>query len=96
MYYYHHKGAVLASFEPQSAFGPEISPAADSRIFFLVHGDPMLGRGHFKVTHPGQLTAPHGLENLDASRLAAPEVDEVISAAIAAGRLSAVNMDRDN
>ena len=72
MYYYHHNGAVLASFEPQTAFGPEISPAADARIFFLVHGDPVLGRGHFKVTHPGQLTNPHGLEGLDASRLTAP------------------------
>ena len=97
MYYYHHNGAVLASFEPQTAFGPEISaPAADAHIFFLVHGDPMLGRGHFKVTHPGQLVNPHGLENMDASRLPAPEVDEVISAAIAEGRLSAVNMDRAN
>ena len=94
MYYYHHKGAVLASFEPQSAFGPEISPAADSRIFFLVHGDAKLGRGSFKVSHPGQLTNPHGLENLDASRLESPEVDEAVAAAIAEGRLTAVNVDR--
>ena len=92
MYYYHHNGAVLASFEPQTAFGPEISAPAAGHIFFLVHGDPVLGRGHFKVAHPGQLVNPHGLENMDASRLTTPEVD----AAIAEGRLSAVNMDRAN
>ena len=96
MYYYRHNGAVLASFEPQTAFGPEISAPTSGQIFFLVHGDPMLGRGHFKVAHPGQLANPHGLENLDASRLTAPEVDESISAAITEGRLSAVNMDRAN
>ena len=77
MYYYRHNGAVLASFEPQTAFGPEISAPTSGQIFFLVHGDPMLGRGHFKVAHPGQLANPHGLENLDASRLTAPEVEDL-------------------
>ena len=96
MYYYHHNGNLLASFEPQTGFGPETSAPASGHIFFLVHGDPVLGRGHFKVTHPGQLAAPHGLENMDASRLPTVEVDEAISAAIAEGRLSAVNMDRTN
>ncbi len=94
MYYYHHNGANLVSFEAHSAFGPEIAPVAEGQLFFLVHGDPMLGRGHFKVTHPGQLLNPHGLEVLDASRLEAPQLDEAVSAAMAEGRLTAVNMDR--
>ena len=94
MHYYHHNGANLVSFETQTAFGPEISPVTEGQLFFLVHGDPMLGRGHFKVTHPGQLVNPHGLETLDAARLETPEVDEPVSAAIAEGRLSCVNMDR--
>ena len=96
MYYYHHNGANLVSFAPQTAFGPEIAPVTEGQLFFLVHGDAKLGRGSFKVTHPGQLTNPHGLENLDASRLETPEVDEAVSAAIAEGRLTCVNMDRDN
>jgi len=95
MHYYHHNGANLVSFEAQTAFGPEISPVTEGQLFFLVHGDPMLGRGHFKVTHPGQLLNPHGLETLDASRLESPEVDEAVSAAISEGRLSCVNMDRE-
>ena len=96
MHYYHHNGANLVSFEPQSAFGAEISPVTSGHLFFLVHGDAKLGRGSFKVTHPGQLTRPHTLEVLDASRLENTPVDEAVSAAIAEGRLTCVNMDRDN
>ena len=96
MHYYHHNGANLVSFDALTAFGPEIAPVTEGQLFFLVHGDAKLGRGSFKVTHPGQLTNPHGLENLDASRLETPEVDEAVSVAIAEGRLTCVNMDRDN
>ena len=96
MHYYHHNGANLVSFDALTAFGSEIAPVTEGHLFFLVHGDAKLGRGSFKVTHPGQLTNPHGLENLDASRLESPEVDEAVSAAIAEGRLTCVNMDRDN
>jgi len=94
MHYYHHNGANLVSFDSHNTFGPEISPVTEGRLFFLIHGDPILGRSSFKVTHPGQLMAPHGLENLDASRLPEVQVDEALSAAIAQGRLTAVNMDR--
>ena len=96
MHYYHHNGANLVSFDAQTAFGSEIAPVTGGQLFFLVHGDAKLGRGSFKVTHPGQLTNPHGLENLDASRLETPVVDEAVSAAIADGRLTCVNMDLDN
>ena len=54
----------------------------------------MLGRGSFRVSCPGQLAAPHGLEVLDASRLPRVEVDEACAAAIQEGRLTAVNMSR--
>lgn len=54
----------------------------------------MLGRGSFKVNCPGQLSAPHGLEVLDALRLPQVEVDGACSAAIQEGRLTAVNMNR--
>ena len=94
MHYYHHNGASLVSFDAHHSFGPEIAPVAEGRLFFLIHGDPILGRSSFKVTHPGQLVNPHGLEGLDASRLPGAEVDEAVCAAIAQGRLTAVNMDR--
>ena len=50
--------------------------------------------GSFKVNCPGQLSDPHGLEVLDASRLPRVEVDEACAAAIQEGRLTAVNMSR--
>ena len=94
MFYYNYKGANLVSLTAQEGFGPEISPVTEGKLFALVSGDPMLGRGHFKVTHPGQLVNPNGLEVLDASRLENVEVDEAVSAAIADGRLTAVNTNR--
>jgi len=94
MYYYHYNGANLVSCEAQTAFGAPVLPVTEGHLFFLIHGDPVLGRGSFKVTHAGQLAAPHGLEVLDASRLPSLEVDEAVAAAIADGRLTAVNTGR--
>ncbi len=96
MFYYNYKGANLVSLTKQEGLGPEIAPVTSGPLFALVSGDPILGRGRFKVTHPGQLVNPHGLEVLDASRLESVEVDEAVSAAIAEGRLSAVNTGRVN
>ena len=94
MYYYHHKGANLVSLSPLEGFGPETAPVTDGPLFAPVAGDAVLGRGSFRVNHPGQLAAPHGLEVLDASRLPEVQVDGATAAAIAAGRLTAVNMGR--
>lgn len=94
MYYYQYNGASLVSPSPLEGFGPERAPAAAGRLFAPVGGDPVLGRGSFQVTHPGQLLAPHGLEVLDASRLPRVEVDPATAAAIAEGRLTAVNQNR--
>ena len=94
MYYYRRKDANLVSPAPLEGFGPEISPVTEGRLFAPVAGDPVLGRGSFKVSHPGQLANPHGLEGLDASRLPSVQVDEATASAIAEGRLTAVNMGR--
>ena len=59
-----------------------------------MEGDPILGRGSFKVNAPGQLLAPHSLEVLDESRLPTLELDEALSAALEAGQLTAVNTGR--
>ena len=95
MYYYNINGATLVSLSPLEGFGPQVEPAQCWRLFAAVPGDPVLGRGSFKVTHPGQLTgAGHGLEALDASRLPQVQADERIARAIEDGRVTAVNISR--
>ena len=94
MYYYNYNGHALVALSPLSGFGPAVPPVTEGRLFAPVAGDPALGRGSFRVNCPGQFAAPHGLEVLDASRLPQAEVDEVCSAAIQEGRLTAVNMNR--
>ena len=71
MYYYNINGAALVSLIPLEGMGPETEPSQSWRLFAAVPGDPVLGRGSFKVNHPGQLLAGHGLETLDTSRLPA-------------------------
>ena len=68
----------------------------DGRVFYLVDGDPILGRGSFKANHAGQLARPHGLSVLDASRLPKAKLDETLGAALAEGRLTVVNRSRPN
>ena len=96
MYYYNYKGANLVSLNPLEGFGPEIAPVTEGRLFAPVAGDPVMGRGCFRVNHPGQLANPHGLEVLDASRLPEVTVDEATAAAIAEGRLTAVSTGRED
>ena len=68
----------------------------NGHIFYLVDGDPVLGRGSFRANHPGQLADPHSLNVLDASRLPSVALDDKLSAAIAEGRLTVVNRSRPN
>ena len=93
IHYYEINGALLAS--PHELPGMTPAQPRAGHIFYAVSGDPVLGRGHFKVTHPGQLAAPHGLEVLDASRLPqGPELDGTLRRALEDGMLTAVNIDR--
>ena len=92
-HYYNYQGHTLVTLTPAPEYGPEVPPVP-GRMFAPVHGDPVLGRGSFRVNHPGQLAAPHGLAVLDASRLPAVELDAPAQAALEAGQLTAVNVDR--
>ena len=92
-YYYEKDGKTLASDRSDLPYAPG-TPRAGEPIYYLVEGDPILGRGSFKVNAPGQLLCPHGLEVLDASRLPQLELDEALSAALEAGQLTAVNTGR--
>ena len=68
----------------------------NGHIFYLVDGDPVLGRGSFRANHPGQLADPHSLNVLDASRLPDVALDDKLSAALVEGRLAVVNRGRAN
>ena len=68
----------------------------NGHIYYLVEGDPVLGRGSFRAGHPGQLADPHGLNVLDASRLPEIALDKTLSAALEDGRLTVVNRSRAN
>lgn len=92
-YYYEKDGKILASDRSDLPYTPG-TPRAGESIYYLVEGDPILGRGSFKVNAPGQLLTPHSLEVLDESRLPTLELDEALSAALEAGQLTAVNTGR--
>lgn len=92
-YYYEKDGKILASDRSDLPYAPG-TPRAGEPIYYLVEGDPILGRGSFKVNAPGQLLCPHGLDVLDANRLPQLELDEALSAALEAGQLTAVNTGR--
>ena len=92
-YYYEKDNKILASQRAGLPY-PQREPIPGAPIYYLVKGDPVLGRGSFKVNHPGQLKAPHGLEVLDASRLPEFPLDATLSAALEAGQLTAVNTGR--
>lgn len=68
----------------------------NGHIFYLVDGDPVLGRGSFRANHPGQLADPNSLNVLDASRLPKVDLDDKLSAALAEGRLTVVNRSHAN
>ena len=92
-YYYEKDKKILASQRGDLPYA-QGEPIPGAPIYYLVEGDPVLGRGSFKVNHPGQLKAPHGLEVLDASRLPEFSLDGPLSAALEAGQLTAVNTGR--
>lgn len=94
MYYYNVNGAALVSLVPLEGFGPETEPFGSWRMFAAVPGHPVLGRASFKVSHPGQLAAGHGLETLDRGRLPQVQADERTVRAIDDGRITAVNVSR--
>ena len=66
----------------------------NNQIYYLVEGDPVLGRGSFRANHAGQLAEPHGLNVLDASRLPDVTLDSTLRTALAEGRLTVVNTAR--
>ena len=58
-YYYEKEGEILASDRGDLPW-PKAEPAPGAPIWYLIEGDPVLGRGSFRVSHPGQLRPPTG------------------------------------
>ena len=56
-YYYEKEGEILASDRGDLPW-PKAEPAPGAPIWYLIEGDPVLGRGSFRVSHPGQLKGP--------------------------------------
>lgn len=96
-YYYEKEGFLLASHRSDLPF-PVInaSQCMGRSLHYLVDGDPVLGRGSFKVNHAGQLQTPHTIDVLDGSRLPDFQLDETLTSALQEGRLTAVNSSRPN
>ena len=94
MYYYNINGAALVSLIPLEGLGAPVEPSNSWRLFAAVPGDPVLGRGSFKVTHPGQLLAGHSLEALDASRLPCLD-DGPTAAALSDGTTVSLELDEN-
>ena len=93
VFYYEKDGLLLSSPSERSGLTPA-DPRPDVPVCWLYDGDPVTGRGSFRAVHPGQLAAPDGLSVLDASRLPDFQPDKITSAALKAGRLTAVNAGR--
>lgn len=93
-YYYELNGQLLASLAERPGLTPAV-PREAERVFFLTDGDPAKGRGSFRAAHPGQLAEPNGLNILDASRLPDFPLDETLSAALTAGKLTVVNCGKN-
>ena len=92
-FYYRKNGRLLAGSREYPEMAPAV-PNPGEPVFYLIDGDPVLGRGSFKANHPGQLAAPSGLSVLDASRLPDFPLDPYLSAALSAGQLTVINTGR--
>jgi len=89
MEYYQYKNHIICTEEPFS--GEPLAELPDGgEILYLFRREPLTGRETFAVTHPSLLTAAEGPETLTTTQ-AAPDIPAELAAAIAAGRVRAVN-----
>ena len=93
-YYYEKDGKILASDRGGSPPIPRLSPPPGTPVFYLVEGDPVLGRGLLQGHSPGQLKALHGPGGAGRLPPAGLPLDAPLSAALEEGRLTAVNTGR--
>jgi len=96
MYYYNCKGKSLASFFPIENLTEDKNIDLSGHVYAAFKSDAILSRSRFKVTHPGQLTNANSLSVLDKSRLENIAADKAVLSAIAEGRVTAINVNRDN
>ena len=90
MYYYTDGQHAFCSHLGDLPLSPLAKLPEDGPITYLFRRPPLEGRDAFAVSHPRLLADTEGAETL-ADTLPAPAVDAGLAAAIAAGRVSAVN-----
>ena len=90
MYYYTDGQHTFCSNLEGLPLSPLPTLPEDGPITYLFRRTPLEGRDAFAVSHPRLLTDIEGAETL-ADTMPAPTVEPALSAAIAAGRVSAVN-----
>ena len=91
MHYYTDGVHIFCSYLAQLPFRPLPTLPESGDITFLFHRPPLQGRDAFAVSHPRLLTDREDVESLT-DRYPSPQVDAALAAAIAAGRVCAVNL----
>ena len=91
MYYYTDNAHIFCSRLPDLPFRPLSALPEEGAVTYLFQREPLAGRDCFAVSHPRLLTDREDAEVLSE---AYPEqaVDAALRAAVAAGRVSAVNL----
>ena len=92
MYYYTDGVHVFCSHLDSLPFRPLPALPEGEAVTYLFRRPPLQGRDAFAVSHPRLLTDREGVETLTDAWPAAP-VDAALRAAVAAGRVSAVNLE---
>ncbi len=94
MYYYRAGTVQAVSPVPVPELGEPVERSCFGTLCLLTQGDPVLGRGGYRITAPGMLEAGDTLAALDESRLPRVELEEPLRHAMSMGRLMAVNRNR--
>ena len=92
MYYYTDGVHVFCSHLDSLPFRPLPALPEGEAVTYLFRRPPLQGRDAFAVSHPRLLTDREGVETLTDAWPAAP-ADAALRAAVAAGRVSAVNLE---
>ena len=92
MNYYRYQGHTLAS-EEALPYEPLAALPGEGEVLWCFRRPPLAGRETFAVPHPDLLTAREGVETLTTLGHGPNALPPELAAAVAAGRVRAVNLD---
>ena len=96
MYYYTDGEHVFCSHLEGLPFRPLPALPEGATVTYLFRRPPLQGRDAFAVSHPRLLTDQEDVEVLTDRRPSPPQVGQGLAAAVAAGKVSAVNLCHPN